>query len=175
MTYMFCKIIVTSLRARIYVDEGVEFDFFKVRFQIFDVDAALGFIFSAGSLPINATSIDTYFPLLALYCKFMTLIGENWPRHPATACIVVGTPSGSGGREVITFGATIQGDQKDEVQEQRLQPLEKAFATSRANLPQNRPFVLQKYGHCAEKYPYICNIDRYAEIHWTFTETQHIL
>lgn len=145
-----------------YVDEGVEVLFYDVPLSIFDVDAALGYMFSACPLPINATAIDTYVPLLAIYCKFMKLLKNDWRIPPSVACVVVGAPPGSGGKKVITFGATIRGQNKKKVQSQRLDLLKDAF--NRSDFPQN-PLVLQDYGHCAETYPYICNIDRYAGTH----------
>lgn len=147
-----------------YVHEGVEVQFHQVPLSIFDVDAALGYMFSACPLPLNATAIDTYLPLLAIYCRFMKLLEEDWKIPPAVACVVVGAPPGSGGNRVITFGATIRGQDKKKVQSQRLQLLIDAF-DPREGFQQNDHFVSQKYGHCAETYPYFCNIDRYAGTH----------
>lgn len=50
-----------------YVLKGVEVRFYRVQLSIFDVNVALGYIFSACLLPLNATAIDTYIPLLAMY------------------------------------------------------------------------------------------------------------
>ena len=58
-----------------YVHDGVEVQFYKV--PLSDVDAALGYMFSACPLPLNATAIDTYLPLLAVYCRFMKLLEED--------------------------------------------------------------------------------------------------
>lgn len=155
--------LLIFLRLRIYVFKGVEVQFYKVSLTVFDVDAALGYIFSACPLPLNATAIDTYLPLLAIYCRFMERLEVDGSYPPTIACAAVGVPRGSNGQKVIFFGATIRGQRKNLVQGRRLELLKAAF--NQGEFQQNHPYVSQKYGHCAETYPYICNIDRYVGIH----------
>lgn len=156
-------LLLNFLRLQIYMLKGVEVQFYKVSLTIFDVDAALGYIFSACPLPPNATAIDTYLPLLAIYCRFMEGLKVDGSYPPTMAYAAVGVPPGSNGQKVIFFGATIRGHRKDLVQGRRLELLKAAF--NQVEFQQNRPYVSQKYGHCAETYPYICNIDRFVGTH----------
>ena len=141
---------------------GISVQYYSVPLLIYDIDAALGYIFSACPLPPGATPTDTYLPLLAIYCKFMKLLKTDGSRFPPTvAHVAIGAVPGSGGVEVITFGSTIRGQAKADLQEKRLELLKAAFNTSR--FEENS--IGQIYGHCAETYPYLCNIDRYADDH----------
>ena len=150
---------------------GITVQYYSVSLLIYDIDAALGYIFSACPLPLGATSADTYLPLLAIYCKFMKLLRPDGSKLPPTvAHVAIGAVPGSGGVEVITFGSTIRGP-KGDLQKKRLELLKAAFNTSR--FEENS--IGQTYGHCAETYPYLCNIDRYADDHIKkFTNDSHI-
>ena len=144
------------------MDGGITVEYYSVPLLIYDIDAALGYIFSACPLPPGATSADTYLPLLAIYCKFMKLLRMDGSKIPPTvAHVAIGAVPGSGGVEVITFGSTIRGREKAALQKKRLELLKIAFKTPR--FEENS--IEQSYGHCAETYPYLWNIDRYADDH----------
>ena len=144
-----------------HLEHGVDVFFYDVKLKIYDIDAALGYVFSACPLPHNATPVNTYLPLLAIYCKFMALLiiqgTPNMNEFPKTACIVVGVPRGSGGIKAIMFGATIRGE-KSVIQPLRRRLLEDAYG--QVGFPKNP--IKPQYGHCAETYPFICNLDRYV-------------
>lgn len=147
-------------RPRMNQENGVIVQFYSVPITIYDIDAALGYIFSACPLPPHATPSDNFLPLLALYCKFMSLVDTGTNDDPPTiACVAIGLPPGSGNVEAITFGATIRGRAKDKWQKLRLELLKTAFN-------QSSDFqtcgLRQLYGHCAETYPFICYMDRYV-------------
>ncbi|KAK3377021.1 hypothetical protein B0T24DRAFT_701120 [Lasiosphaeria ovina] len=125
--------------------------------NIRDIDAALGYIFSACPLPASSTPEDTYLPLLAIYCKFMSLLVQaknSMQKPPYMACVVAGAPPSNGGTVALMFGATIRVTNKTTLQTFRFDQLKTAYAktdiTKRA--------TIQSYGHCAETYPYICNL-----------------
>ena len=83
--------------------------------NIRDVDAALGYIFSVCPLPEDATPNKTYLPLLAIFCKFISLMVSGEPgmrKPPHIACITVGAPPSSGSKKAIMFGATIRKKKK---------------------------------------------------------------
>ena len=135
--------------------------YLSIELDIRDFDAALGYKFSLYSLPARHTTSNTYLPLLAIYCRFVALmtdplskVGMN--KTPTTACIVVGGPANKGGVKAIMFGSTIRSENKKKLQEHRHSQLLSAYAVKR--LPKVEGGVLQKFGHCAETYPYICNI-----------------
>ena len=91
------------------VNDEVTVDYYGTKLKIRDFDTALGYIFSTCPLPKGATPNATYLPLLAIYCKFMSLMTDKdsstgMQKTPTTACCVVGTPPGSGGTKVIMFG-----------------------------------------------------------------------
>ena len=89
------------------MDGGIPVEYYSVPLLIYDIDAALGYIFSACPLPPGATSADTYLPLLAIYCKFMKLLRMDGSKIPPTvAHVSIGAVPGSGGVEVINFGST---------------------------------------------------------------------
>lgn len=170
-TYTFCEPLLIFSSPCGFVRAGVDVGFFTAWLRIYDIDAALGYVSSACPLPSDATAIDTYLPLLVIYCKFMTLLEDKLGEDPPkTACIIVGKPPGSGGRKMITFGATVRARYKDEAQALRLNLLRDAFNNSKEEFPRHDPLISQKYGHCAETYPYICNIEKYVETRQPITE-----
>ena len=99
--------------------------------------------------------------LLAIYCRFIELMTDPSSKvgmngTPTTACIVVGAPPNKGAVKAIMFGSTIRSENKKKLQEHRHAQLLSAYAVK--SLPEVQGGVLQKFGHCAETYPYIWNI-----------------
>ena len=136
-------------------------DYYGTKLKIRDFDAAIGYIFSVCPLPRGATPEAVYLPLLAIYCKFLSLmVFDKMGMHkpPSMACIVVGAPPGCGGTKAIMFGATIRGNNKKAMQKYRLEQLKNAYHVG--DFPKTSEF--QSYGHCAETYPFICNIRTYV-------------
>jgi hypothetical protein len=150
------------------VPDQVTVEYYGTKLNIRDFDAALGYIFSTCPLPKGATPNDTYLPLLAIYCKFISLMTDEasstgMKNLPGTACCVVGTPPGSGDTKAIMFGATIRlTKEKGDLQRHRFDQLKKAYHLM--DIPQETSIMKQKYGHCAETYPYICNIQTYVSV-----------
>lgn len=129
--------------------------------DIRDFDAALGYIFSVYPLPAKHTTSDTYLSLLAIYCKFIQLMtdpstGVGINNTPTTACIVIGAPPNRGAVKAIMFGSTIRTNNKKRLQEHRHAQLLSSYAVT--SLPNVEADIIQKFGHCAETYPYIWNI-----------------
>ena len=141
--------------------EGVEVQFYSVKLIIYDIDAALGYVFSTCPLPTGATPADNYLPLLAIYCKFLTLLIPGSP-PPKTACVVIRVPPGNVDAKVITFGSTIRKSVRAKAQKPRMELLKRAYETP--EFPKN-PTINFLYGHCAETYPFICYIKGYALSH----------
>lgn len=81
---------------------------------------------------------------------------------PQVACVVIGSPPFNGGVKTITFGASLrhQGAKKKELKKFREIQLKNAYHEQ--NLPSSDE--LWEYGHCAETYPYICNLRLYVSI-----------
>lgn len=157
-----------SSRPTATVTDEVTVNYYDTKLKIRDFDTALGYIFSTCPLPKDASPNATYLPLLAIYCKFMSLISDKksstgMQKMPNTACCVVGTPPGSGGTKAIMFGATIRlknKNHKADLQRYRFDQLKNAYHVT--DIPQKTPITQQKYGNCAETYPYICNIRMYV-------------
>jgi hypothetical protein len=76
------------------------------------------------------------------------------------ACIAVGTPPLNGTRSAM-FGASIRVKNKDDLQKFRYDQLKRAYHVTA--FTQNNPDK-QKVGHCAETYPYICNMRMYVSV-----------
>jgi len=156
-----------SPRPTAAVTDEVTVYYYGTKLRIRDFDTALGYIFSTYPLPKGATPDATYLPLLAIYCRFMLLMtdensstGMQYP--PNTACCVVGTPPGSGHIKAIMFGATIRLNNKIDLRRYRFDQLKNAFHVT--DIAKTDPRVHQEYGHCAETYPYICNIKTYVSV-----------
>ncbi|KAK0712732.1 hypothetical protein B0T26DRAFT_677156 [Lasiosphaeria miniovina] len=139
------------------VDTAVSVSYCGATLNMRDVDAALGYVFSACPLPSSATPEDTYLPLLAIYCKFMSLLVDKdisgMQKPPYMACVVAGVPPSNGGTVALMFGATIRVTNKTTLQTFRFDQLKTAYA----NTDITKRAKIQSYGHCAETYPYICN------------------
>ena len=91
-------------------------DYYGTQLKIRDFDTALGYIFSVCPLPKNATPDATYLPLVAFYCKFISLMvfdERGMKESPHVAYIAVGAQSSSGG---MKFGATIRVKNKNDLQ-----------------------------------------------------------
>src|SRR2546421_8580565 len=58
------------------------------------------------------------------------------------------------------FGATIRLKNKDDLQRYRFDQLKNAYHVT--DIPKETSDTGQKYGHCAETYPYICNVKTYV-------------
>jgi hypothetical protein len=152
-----------SLRPTATVTDEVTVNYYDTKLKIRDFDTALGYIFSTCPLPKDATPNATYLPLLVIYCKFMSLMTDKdsntgMQKPPRVACCVVGTPPGSGDTKSIMFGATIRLNNKRDLQRYRFDQLKNAYHVTDMETPSTE----QKYGHCAETYPYICNIKTYV-------------
>lgn len=130
--------------------------YLSIKLDIRDFDAALGYKFLLYSLPAKHTTSNTYLPLLfiALMTDLLRKVGIN--KTPTTVCIIVGGPPNKGGFKAIMFGSTIRSENKENLQEHRHSQLLSAYAMK--SLPKVESGVLQKFGHCAETNPYICNI-----------------
>lgn len=143
------------------VEKPVKVKYHSIELDIRDFDAALGYIFSVYPLPAKHTTSNTYLSLLAIYCKFIQLvtdptIGVSMNNTPTAACIVVGAPPNRGAVKAIMFGSTIRSNNKKWLQEHRHAQLLSAYAVK--SLPEVEGGIFQKFGHCAETYPYIWNI-----------------
>jgi hypothetical protein len=109
-----------SPRPTATVTDEVTVNYYDTKLKIRDFDTALGYIFSTCPLPKDASPSATYLPLLATYCKFMSLISDKdsstgMQNIPTIAYCVVGTPPGSGDTKTIMFRATIRLKNKDDV------------------------------------------------------------
>jgi hypothetical protein len=143
------------------VEEEVTVEFYGAQLSIRDIDSALGYIFSVCPLPKDATVQTAYLPLLAVYCKFMQLmVFDGATKFPFVACAAIGTPPLCGGVKTIAFGATLRakaGQAKETIRKFRKAQLEKGYHKELP--PEQEP---QKYGHCAETYPYLCFLSQYV-------------
>jgi len=144
----------------------VTVDYYGTKLKIRDFDTALGYIFSTCPLPKGATSNATYLQLLVIYCKFMSLMTDKdsstgMQKMPKTACCIVWTLPGSGDTKAIMFGAIIRLNSKNDLQRYRFDQLKNAFHVT--DIKQTS-IMGQKYGHCAETYPYTCNIKTYVSV-----------
>lgn len=76
-------------------------------------------------------------------------------KTPTTACIVVGAPPNKGGVKAIMFGSTIRSNNNKRLQDHRHAQLLSAYVVPSLEVKEG---IIQKFGHCAETYPYIWNI-----------------
>ena len=140
------------------VEEEVTVEFYGAQLSIRDIDSALGYIVFVCPLPKDATVQTAYLPLLAVYCKFMQLmVFDGATKFPFVACAAIGTPPQSGGVKAITTLRAKAGQAKETIRKFRKAQLEKGY--HKELLPEQEP---QKYGHCAETYPYLCFLSQYV-------------
>ena len=160
---MLASTVSPVLRPTASITNAVKAPYYGTQINIRDFDAALGYIFSVCPLPENATPKMNYLPLLAIFCKFLSLMVFDEPgmeKPPSVACITVGAPPSNGGKKAIMFGTTIRNhDNKANLQEFRYNQLKMAYHVE--GFEKHEPY---EYGSCAETYTYICNIKTYVSV-----------
>jgi len=79
---------------------------------------------------------------------------DGMKEAPRVACVVEGQAPSGGGVTRLMFGATIRVKNKDALQKFRYDQLKEAYSVTSIE----KKAQMQSYGHCAETYPFICNL-----------------